>query len=166
MQHSLTTATPFKSQKILFKARALGSNLIHRRLSTSQLPSQFIPLMGSFPRASRGSAIHVFVVIIYRWKNPSSWINPVALSSMAIGCLENHNALWRHYSGWREELLHFLSYIFTENVPRKTQEMPLEPPSLGRLWLSNFCSWAYIFKSYAMRAPVSLVLNEVVQAHH
>ena len=32
MQHSLTTATPFKSQKILFKARALGSNLIHRRL--------------------------------------------------------------------------------------------------------------------------------------
>ena len=38
MQHSLTTATPFKSQKILFKARALGSNLIHRRLSTSQLP--------------------------------------------------------------------------------------------------------------------------------
>ena len=38
MQHWLTTATPFKSQKILFKARALGSNLIHRRLSTSQLP--------------------------------------------------------------------------------------------------------------------------------
>ena len=38
MQHSLTTATLFKSQKILFKARALGSNLIHRRLSTSQLP--------------------------------------------------------------------------------------------------------------------------------
>ena len=33
MQHSL-----LKSQKILFKARALGSNLIHRRLSTSQLP--------------------------------------------------------------------------------------------------------------------------------
>ena len=32
MQYSLTTATPFKSQKILFKARALGSNLIHRRL--------------------------------------------------------------------------------------------------------------------------------------
>ena len=32
MQHWLTTATPFKSQKILFKARALGSNLIHRRL--------------------------------------------------------------------------------------------------------------------------------------
>ena len=38
MQHPLTTATPFKSQKILFKARALGSNLIHRTLSTSQLP--------------------------------------------------------------------------------------------------------------------------------
>ena len=30
MQQSLTTATPFKTQKILFKARALGSNLIHR----------------------------------------------------------------------------------------------------------------------------------------
>ena len=38
MQHSLTTATPFKSQEILFKARELGSNLIHRKLSTSQLP--------------------------------------------------------------------------------------------------------------------------------
>ena len=38
MQHSLTTATPFKSQKILLKARALGSNLIYRRLSTAQLP--------------------------------------------------------------------------------------------------------------------------------
>ena len=38
MQHLLTTATPFTSQKILFKARALGSKLIHRRLSTSQLP--------------------------------------------------------------------------------------------------------------------------------
>ena len=38
LQHSLTTAPPFKSQKILFKARAPGSNLIHRRLSTSQLP--------------------------------------------------------------------------------------------------------------------------------
>ena len=38
LQHSLITATPFKSQKILFKARAPGSNLIHRRLSTSKLP--------------------------------------------------------------------------------------------------------------------------------
>ena len=37
MQHWLTTATPFKSQKSPFKARAVGSNLIHRRLSTSQL---------------------------------------------------------------------------------------------------------------------------------
>ena len=53
MQHSLTTATPFKSQKILFKARALGSNLIHRRLSTSQLPILILPspitLSTSFP---------------------------------------------------------------------------------------------------------------------
>ena len=38
MQHSLTTAIPFQSQKTLFKARALGSNLIHRRLRTYQLP--------------------------------------------------------------------------------------------------------------------------------
>ena len=33
MQHSLAAATPLKSQKILFKARALGWNLIHRRLN-------------------------------------------------------------------------------------------------------------------------------------
>ena len=32
----------------------------------------------------------------------SSWIRPGTLSSMAIGCLEIHNALWRHYSGWRQ----------------------------------------------------------------
>ena len=58
MQHSLTTATPFKSQRILFKARALGSNLIHRRLSTSQLDINpdlpnymiyFISLLSSHP---------------------------------------------------------------------------------------------------------------------
>ena len=83
VQHSLTTATPFKSQKMVFKAKALGSNLIHRRLSTSQLPildppspvravhdllhvsPVLPPLMGSPhplpPRVSRGSAIHVFL---------------------------------------------------------------------------------------------------------
>ena len=80
MQHWLTTATPFKSQKILFKARALGSNLIHRRLSTSQLPildppspvtwfTSFLSCppttYGLPPRASRGSAIHVFLVYYY-----------------------------------------------------------------------------------------------------
>ena len=32
----------------------------------------------------------------------SSWIRPGTWSSMAIGCLEIHNALWRHYSGWRQ----------------------------------------------------------------
>ena len=32
----------------------------------------------------------------------SSWIRPGTLSSMAISCLEIHNALWRHYSGWRQ----------------------------------------------------------------
>ena len=81
VQHSLTTETPFKSPKMVFKAKALGSNLIHRRLSTSQLPildppspvhavhdllhvsPVLPPLMGSPPppRASRGSAIHVFL---------------------------------------------------------------------------------------------------------
>ena len=38
MQRSLTTEALFKSQKILFKASALSSNLIQGRLSTSQLP--------------------------------------------------------------------------------------------------------------------------------
>ena len=85
LQHSLTTAPPFKSQKILFKARAPGSNLIHRRLSTSQLPildlhspvTWFTSLLSRpptpyalpSPRASRGSAIHVFLV----WYIPSVW---------------------------------------------------------------------------------------------
>ena len=33
---------------------------------------------------------------------PRSWGRKWNLSSMAIGCLEAHNALWRHYSGWRQ----------------------------------------------------------------
>ena len=60
MQHWLTTATPFKSQKILFKARALGSNLKYISASNSRpaLASYMIllhfspvlpPLMGSPP---------------------------------------------------------------------------------------------------------------------
>ena len=72
MQHLLTTTTPFNSQKFLFKARALGSNLIHRGLSTSQLLildlSSPVAWLTSFlccpttpyglpPRASRGSVI-------------------------------------------------------------------------------------------------------------
>ena len=78
MQYSLTTATLFKSQKILFNARALSSNLIHRMLSTSQLPifktcppqlhdllhfsPVLQPLMGSPPppRALQGSVIHTY----------------------------------------------------------------------------------------------------------
>ena len=92
MQHSLTTATPFKSQKILFKPRALGSNLIHRRLSTSQLPildppppqlhdllcfSPLLPpIMGS-PRASRGSAMHVFLVWTLMWPASTTYSRAV-----------------------------------------------------------------------------------------
>ena len=83
MQHSLTTAIPFQSQKTLFKARALGSNLIHRRLRTYQLPildppspvtwfALFVSCPSTSyglpppppPRASRCSAIHVFLVIM------------------------------------------------------------------------------------------------------
>ena len=81
MQYFLITTTLFKSQKILFNARAPSSNLIHRILSTSQLPildppSQLHyllhfppvlpPLMGfPPPRASRVSVIHVFLVSIF-----------------------------------------------------------------------------------------------------
>ena len=80
MQHLLTRATPFKSQKILFIARALGSNSIHRGLSTSQLPildppspvTWFLLFLscpptpyGLPPRALRGSVIHVFLVTFY-----------------------------------------------------------------------------------------------------
>ena len=73
MQHWLTTGTPFKSQKILFKARTLGSNLKYISASNIRpaLPSYmiyFISLLSSHPlwaspRASRGSAIHVFLVM-------------------------------------------------------------------------------------------------------
>ena len=72
IQHWLTTGTPFKSQKILFKTRALGSNLKYISASNIRpaLPSYmnyFISLLSSHllwasPRASRGSAIHVFLV--------------------------------------------------------------------------------------------------------
>ena len=93
MQHwlpFLTTATPFKSQKILFKARAPGSNLpapTKRRLSTSHLPikgqcwnlsfplTQFSPFLSRppildilcpSPRAPWGSAIHVILGLDFR----------------------------------------------------------------------------------------------------
>ena len=54
------------------------------------------------PEILDGDSPTVNIDIIHRWKNPSSWIKPEALSSMAIGCLETHNALWRHYCGWRQ----------------------------------------------------------------
>ena len=85
---SLTTATPFKSLKILIKARALSSNLLqtkgdfkttshlstlepllkpalpsHTIYSNSPPPSHLWHFMG-LPRASRGSAIDVFQVMI------------------------------------------------------------------------------------------------------
>ena len=85
---SLTTATPFKSLKILLKARALGSNLpqtkgdfkstshlsilepllkpalpSHTIYSNSPPPSHPWHFMG-LPRASRGSVIDAFLVMI------------------------------------------------------------------------------------------------------
>ena len=82
---SLKTPTPFKSQKILFNKRALDFKFTptKRRLTTSHLPilepvlkpalpsypiySNSLPLpsltfYGPSPRASRGSAIQVFLV--------------------------------------------------------------------------------------------------------
>ena len=60
MQHWLTTATPFKSQKILFKARALGSNLkyisasnirpvLHSCMTLLHFSPVLPPLMGFLP---------------------------------------------------------------------------------------------------------------------
>ena len=41
LPHSLTTATPFKSKKILFKTRALGSNLLQPKGDQVYLTSQY-----------------------------------------------------------------------------------------------------------------------------
>ena len=38
--------------------------------------------------------VNIIIIHLFIWRKPG------ALSSMAIGCLETHNALWRHYSGW------------------------------------------------------------------
>ena len=46
VQHRLKTATPFKSQKILFKARALGSNI---RPALPSYMIYFISLLSSHP---------------------------------------------------------------------------------------------------------------------
>ena len=71
---SLTTATPFISQKILFKARALGSNLLPSEpvlkpalpsytIYSNSLPPSYLWHFNGLPRASRRSAIHIFLVI-------------------------------------------------------------------------------------------------------
>ena len=94
MQHSLTTATPFKSQKILlkpeystrFKFNPQEIKYILAPNIRSTLPSYMIyfislqsshPFMGS-PQASRGSAIHVFLVIIIMTEcdPPGRFLNP------------------------------------------------------------------------------------------
>ena len=49
MQHSLTTATPFKSQKILFKARALGSNVHPPQLHDLLHFSPVLPPVMGYP---------------------------------------------------------------------------------------------------------------------
>ena len=68
---SLTTPTLFKSQKILCDDIALGSNLLQCWNPPSQA-TQFTPILsllpsltfyGPSPRAPRGSAIHVFLVL-------------------------------------------------------------------------------------------------------
>ena len=70
---ALTTATPFKSQKILFNARALASHLpiIEPALKPftvmqfTPIPSHSIPdILWASPWTLRGSAIHVFLVYV------------------------------------------------------------------------------------------------------
>ena len=123
LQHSLTTAPPFKCQKILFKARAPGWNLIHRRLSRSQLPildppspvtwftSPFPrppppPLCAPSPsRASRGSAIHVFLVEYIpsvwgiassdKWKTRQQEMKTLTISIFNFWCeIVNSITMW------------------------------------------------------------------------
>ena len=71
---SLTTATPFISQKIFFKARGLGSNLLPSEpvlkpalpsytIYSNSLPPSYLWHFNALPRASRGSAIQIFLVI-------------------------------------------------------------------------------------------------------
>ena len=93
---SLTTTTPFKSQKILFHDRAMGSNNQKEILSTSHIPilepvwkpalpsytiySDSLPpppppsipdnLWTSPIRASRVSAVHVFLVVCSNHRPP------------------------------------------------------------------------------------------------
>ena len=76
-QHSLTTATPFISQRIIFKARALGSNLIDRRLSTSQLPI-LSNIRSTLPRN--------MIYFISLLSSHPLWASPPPLPSFARFC--------------------------------------------------------------------------------
>ena len=81
----------------------------HHQYGISALVSQT-----SFGKETSGSVAkcrlfsQTNIVIIHRWKNPRQlFMNKTCqcclhLSWMAIGCLETHDALWRHYSGWRQ----------------------------------------------------------------
>ena len=92
---SLITAAQFKSQKILSKARTVGSNLLQGRLSTSHLPilepvlkptlpfTQFTPFLCHLPIpdilwvSRRDSVIHVF-------SSSRCWFNSAATSSFPL----------------------------------------------------------------------------------
>ena len=72
-------------------------------------------------------------------KKPSSWIKPGTLTSMEIGCRETYNALWRHYSGWRQGGhqpnsidLRWLDWIFWVDT--------------SPVWALNTSAWVKIWK--------------------
>ena len=61
----------------------------------------------SFARDIGGDWPTVNIVVIHRSKAcqfvmNKTWKCCLHMPSMAIGCLETHNALWRLYSGWRQ----------------------------------------------------------------
>ena len=54
----------------------------------------------------RGQALHGGFSLITREADETTDEKPLFMNSriviVAIGCLETHNALWRHYSWWRQ----------------------------------------------------------------